>query len=72
MKSRSGNSHQNKIAENFQNSKVQTWRKKNQEVLLKYRQKVKEVNETNAKFIAFAKEQAPWLVEKFFSGDTVK
>ena len=32
----------------------------------KYRDKLKEVNETNAKFMAFACEQGLWLVEKFF------
>ena len=33
----------------------------------KYRDKLNEVNETNAKFMAFASEEAPELVERFFA-----
>ena len=33
----------------------------------RYREKIKEVNETNAKFMAYASEKAPDLVERFFA-----
>ena len=33
----------------------------------KYRDKIKEVNEINAKFMAYASEKAPELVESFFA-----
>ena len=33
----------------------------------KYRNKLRELNETNARFMAFVSERAPWLVAEFFS-----
>ena len=33
----------------------------------KYRDKIKEVNETNAKFMTYASEEAPELMERFFA-----
>ena len=33
----------------------------------RYREKIKEVNETNAKFMAYASEKAPDLVDRFFA-----
>lgn len=32
----------------------------------RYLEKVKEINERNARFMAFCKKEAPWLVEQFF------
>ena len=75
MKFRSGNSYQNKIVGegDFQNYICYGAREKkrgarNQK---RYRAKVREVNEVNAKFMAFAAKQAPWLVERFFAENKV-
>ena len=32
-----------------------------------YRNRLRELNETNARFMAFASERAPWLVAEFFA-----
>ena len=37
----------------------------------RYRNKLKDINETNAQFMAFASEHAPWLIEKFFTENKV-
>ena len=37
----------------------------------RYRDKLKELNDTNARFMAFATEQIPWFVERFFAHDNV-
>ena len=33
----------------------------------KYRNKFRELNDTNARFMAFVSERAPWLVAEFFA-----
>ena len=48
-----------------------TWRKAKQE-LLRTSKKLKELHETNARFMAFAKKRAPWLVLEFSAEDMVK
>ena len=62
-------SKQNKHHLEFQDHPVTIWKKQEQELPLTKRntmKKQKETNETNARFVAYAKEKAPWLVSRFF------
>ena len=37
----------------------------------KYRKKIDETNRTNAEFMEYASEHAPWIVQKFFAEKAV-